>query len=322
MKTVFVTGISGYIGKSFVRRAKGSFNIIGVDLREDREINEAGVQFFKEDIMSENLKDIFNNFKPDTVIHLAFVLNPPKDRERARTINIDGTKNILKLSKEFGVKHLIVLTSATAYGALKDNPVPIKEDFPIRGDQNKGFWYSEDKAEQDRIVQEFAKKNPEMKVAIVRPCIVFGENVDNYISQGFFNPPIIATFERDIPYQFIHEDDVADALIKMVEKESVGPFNLAGGGYVYTSDMVRIMNKKTIKAPRSKTMRRLLVFIMKRMNYVDRNVPFEILSFFSYPWVLDTQRAEKELGFIPKYTSEETFIKAYETWKMRREKTP
>jgi UDP-glucose 4-epimerase len=36
----------------------------------------------------------------DVVIHLAFILNPPKDREVARSINLDGTRNVLSAAKK------------------------------------------------------------------------------------------------------------------------------------------------------------------------------------------------------------------------------
>jgi len=76
----------------------------------------------------------------------------------------------------------------------------MKEDHPLRGDLNYGFWYSEDKAVQDRITQTFAKENPEISVFIVRPVIVFGENVNNFIAQGFFNPPAVSILTKNIPF--------------------------------------------------------------------------------------------------------------------------
>ena len=75
--------------------------------------------------------------------------------------------------------HVLVTSSATAYGAFPDNPVPLTEDDPVRGVPD--FEYARDKAESDRLCQLWALENPERTMTIVRPCIVFGPTVDNYI---------------------------------------------------------------------------------------------------------------------------------------------
>lgn len=315
MKTVFVTGISGYIGKSFVKSSKGEFGVISLDLKRDKELTD--IEFFKEDVRSKNTKEILYKVKPYALLHLAFILNPPEDREVARSVNVEGTKNILEGALEAGVKHVVILSSSTSYGAHPDNPVSLKEDSLLRGDLNKGFWYSEDKVSQEKIAQEFAKENPEIKVAVARPCIVLGENVENFISQSVFKPPVLFITERDVPFQFIHEEDVAVAISKIIEREVSGVFNLAGNGQICLSEMARIMNKKTIKIPNSEVVQRLFLWFLKKARMFDKNLPLAFIDFFSYPWIVDTKKAQEELGFIPKYTSEEAFKRAYEAWSQK-----
>ena len=309
---VVITGVSGYIGSTICLMANG-WEIVGIDIKEPSEDVARKIDFVKMDVRDKGIKKVIDG--ADVVIHLAFVLNPPDDRAVARSINIGGTENVLDACAKAGVKQVIVLTSATAYGAHPDNPIPIPEDFPIRGDLNRGFWYSEDKAVQDRLTQKFAKENPNIKVCIVRPVIVFGERVENYIAEGFFKPPMVSILTRNIPFQFIHELDTARAIVLMVEKEVDGPFNLAGRGIVTLKDAAKIMKKPAVKIP--EPLQIPLVNLMRKLGLVDRRVPNAILDFFRYPWVVDTTRAFEVLGFEPEFTSEGAFEIAWRSWKKR-----
>ncbi len=316
---IFITGVSGYIGRSIltvIKEEKKKFNVRGIDVAELPSEFMDSISFEKLDVRSPDVERAMKG--ADIVIHLAFVLNPPKDREVARSINLDGTRNVLSAAKKNKVKKVIVLTSASAYGAHPDNPLFMKEDHPLRGDLNYGFWYSEDKAVQDRITQTFAKENPEISVFIVRPVIVFGENVNNFIAQGFFNPPAVSILAKNIPFQFIHEIDVARAIVLMAESDLQGPFNLSGDGVVTLKRAAEIMNKPSLKVPYP--LQVPMVNLMKRLGILDKNLPNAVLDFFRYPWVLDTTRAREELNFSAHLSSEGTFRRAWESYKAKRKK--
>src|ERR687898_310843 len=113
---------------------------------------------------------------------------------------------VLEAAWAAGVGQVLVTSSASAYGAFPDNPVPIAEDHPVRGQPD--FSYARDKAEADRVCQLWAADHPDRVMTIVRPTIVFGPNVDNYISRAWGNNaffPIMDGVEPD--FQLVHEDD-------------------------------------------------------------------------------------------------------------------
>src|SRR4029078_10661189 len=121
-------------------------------------------------------------------------------------------QNVLEAAAAAGVGQMVVTSSTTAYGAFPDNPVPLSEDDPVRGSPE--FSYARDKAESDRLCQLWALEHPERAMTIVRPCIVFGPDVDNYIVRLWTRQPFRADFGMaDQPLQFVHVDDVAEALI-------------------------------------------------------------------------------------------------------------
>lgn len=311
---ILITGSSGYFGSKIVRKLRGK--VIGVDIHPPRYGYPKNFRLFRMDVRDPELVSLMVREGIKQVLHLAFVLNPPDLRELARDININGTRNVLECSREAGVEHIVVTTSVIAYGALPDNPVPIHEDHPRRGYMNKGYWYAEDKATQDDMVLRFVEENPDIKVAVIRPCIVFGKNVDNYISDGFFRPPFIVLPDgRDIPLQFIHEDDLADFLWIVLARRLDGVFNVAGEGYVKMSELGRIMGKKVLSLP--SWFGEILLPIFKVLGIVDKRVPRALGDFFKYPWVVDTKRA-RDAGFVPMYTSREVFRITWEAWKSRR----
>ena len=146
-------------------------------------------------------------------------------------------------------------SSATAYGAFPDNPKPIAEDWPVRGAPD--FSYAKHKADSDQIAQLWALENPDAVMTIVRPSIVFGPSVDNYIVRAFGNNPFIPILDGvDEEFQLVHEDDVVSALIALLDGKHAGAFNLAGDGLLTWSRAAEIVGKKTRNVS-LKTMKRL-----------------------------------------------------------------
>ena len=135
------------------------------------------------------MRELLERNEIDALLHFAFVLNPIRDESRMYDIDVNGTQAVLQAAADAGVKQVIQTSSATAYGAFPDNPKPIAEDWPVRGAPD--FSYAKHKADSDRIAQLWALENPDAVMTIVRPSIVFGPSVDNYIVRAFGNNPFI-----------------------------------------------------------------------------------------------------------------------------------
>ncbi len=177
-----VTGGSGYIGSRLVEQLgsrEDTERILIADVRPPRSFRPK-TEWAELDVRdAAATRDLVARERPDVLIHLAFVLNPIKDEQLMYDIDVNGTHNVLEAASQAGVEHVLVTSSTTAYGAFPDNPVPITEDWPVRG--VAAFEYARDKTESDRLCQLWALRHPERTMTIVRPCIVFGPNVDNYL---------------------------------------------------------------------------------------------------------------------------------------------
>ena len=232
---------------------------------------------------------------PDVLVHLAFILNPVHDEGLMYDVDVNGTHNVLEAAAEVGVEQVLVTTSGVAYGAFPDNPEPITEDWPVRGVAR--FSYARDKTESDRIVQLWALQHPDVITTIVRPCIVYGPNVDNYLVRIWSEAPAIADVGNlDSHAQFVHEDDVVEAISRLLLGKHAGQFNLAADGLMTRRECAELLDARVIKMP--VWLYRALAKLLARARRRRRPaVDFEL-----YPWILSNEKVKKTLDWTPRYT--------------------
>ena len=131
-----ITGGSGYIGSRLVERLANSDDterIVIADIRPPRSFHPK-VSFSKLDVRDgPGVRQLLEREHPDALLHLAFVLNPMHDENAMYEIDVGGTHNMLEAASAAGTQQVLVTSSATAYGGFPDNPVPIAEDWPVRG---------------------------------------------------------------------------------------------------------------------------------------------------------------------------------------------
>jgi nucleoside-diphosphate-sugar epimerase len=132
-----VTGGAGFIGSNIVEElVKQGKDVRVIDnLSTGKEENLAPfmdrIEFLRGDIRSEN--DVRKALKGvDRVIHQAALRNVAKSMEApvaTNDVNVNGTLNLLLLSKEAGIKRLVYASSSSVYGDCRD--FPQKETFTL-----------------------------------------------------------------------------------------------------------------------------------------------------------------------------------------------
>jgi UDP-glucose 4-epimerase len=300
-----VTGGSGYIGSRLIERLverEDTERVVVADLRPPRSFRPK-VEFQRLDVRDgAGARELLARERPDALVHLAFVVNPMHDEDTMYDIDVGGTHNVLEAAAEAGTQQVLVTSSATAYGAFPDNPVPIGEDWPVRGVPD--FEYARDKAESDRLCQLWALRHPERTMTIVRPCIVFGPGVDNYIVRTWLKQPFFAEFGgTDQQVQFVHEDDVVDALVLLLEGAHPGAFNLAGDGTMTWGQCADLIGTPRRRVPLKVFWR--FVGLMWKLRAAES--PPGNLHFIVNPWVVSNQKLKDATGWSPRHRSRETF---------------
>jgi UDP-glucose 4-epimerase len=302
-----ITGGSGYIGGRLIDELSGRDEtelIVIVDVNPPKR-QWPKTQYVKGDVRDRNsTRDLLQQHKIDALVHLAFILDPIHDEAMMYDVDVNGTHATLWAASEAGIEQVLVTSSASAYGAWPDNPKPIAEDWPVRGAPD--FSYARDKAEADRVCQLWAANHPDASIAIVRPCIVLGPNVDNYIVKSWLKAPFLPVLDgHDEDFQLVHEDDVVSALIALLDAKANGPFNLAGDGTMTWRQSGDMIGQK-MREISMKNMKRLSG-AMWRMRVPNADAPAGNLDFLRYPWVVSTEKLKAETGWQPRFDTLETF---------------
>ena len=302
-----ITGGSGYIGGRLTDELSGREEtelIVNVDVAAPSR-TWPKTQYVKGDVRDRNAtRELLQRHDIDCLIHLAFILDPIHDESHMYDVDVNGTHATLWAASEAGIKQVLVTSSASAYGAWPDNPKPIAEDWPVRGAPD--FSYARDKAEADRVCQIWRHEHPDSTITFVRPCIVIGPNVDNYIVKAWINGPFLPVLDgQDEEFQLVHEDDVVSALIALLDAKASGPFNLAGDGTMTWRQSGELIGQK-VREISLKNMKRLNN-AMWRLHVPNTDAPAGNLNFLRYPWVVSTEKLKAETEWQPKYDTLETF---------------
>ena len=299
-RRVGVTGAAGYIAGRLIERLVGLESverILATDVRPSRVGQSPKIEFLHQDV-GDPFPDLFVGRELDAVVHLAYILNPGQDRRAARRVNVQGTANLLEACARAGVGHILYLSSTSVYGAHPDNREFLSEDAPVR--PLKGFQYSEDKAEVEGLLEQFAALNPGATVTVLRACPVLGPDADNFISRAFSRSILVAVNGYDPPMQFLHEDDLVEIILRCMAERLAGTYNLAGDGTVRWSEMAALLGRRLLTMPAT------VLYPLAALGWhlrLQSESPARGIDFIRYRWTADTQKAKRELGVKFRYTS-------------------
>ncbi len=312
MSVVAVTGCSGYIGSRLVplldRSAEVS-KIVGVDLNPPR-YSSSKMDFHRLDVRDPRLTNLFTLSEVEKVIHLAFIVNPLHDERLMHDIDVNGTRNVLAATAACGARHLIIASSSSAFGAFPDNPEWLTEkDHPRR---MPNYTYASDKYEVEMICRLFKDDHPEVKIAMVRPCIVYGPNVDNYLSRFIIRLPFFPGVGSERPeMQFVHEDDVAEVFARVLELEAEGFFHACGEGTVNVEEIAELAGKRIVPIPPAVAYPAVDLLWRLRAPLVEG--PSGMLDFIRYRWTISDGMTREALGLGPRMPSREVVKLMIET---------
>ena len=302
-----ITGGSGYIGSRLTELLAGrdeTERIVDLDVRPP-DVPWPKTEYVRGDVRDRAaMRELLERERPDALVHLAFLLNPIRDEARMYDIDVNGTLAVLEAAWAAGVGQVLVTSSASAYGAFPDNPVPIAEDHPVRGQPD--FSYARDKAEADRVCQLWAADHPDRVMTIVRPTIVFGPNVDNYISRGWENSsfiPVMDGVEADL--QLVHEDDVVSAIAGLLDAKEGGAFNLAADGLMTWRESAELIGMK-VREMKFQTVYRIYSWAW-RLHAPRIESPPGNLHFLRHPWVVSNEKLKHAIGWEPTHETRGVF---------------
>lgn len=244
-----VTGGAGFIGSYLVKylvKCKHEISVIDNLCRgKIQNISEIRneITFHETDILNyEEIKNIIKD--SDGIFHQAALTSVPESyaqKEKYYKVNVEGTENIFKLTKEFGIK-TVYASSSSIYGNSKK--IPISEDFERKPINPYGMT----KLEDEYLAEKYSKQGA--KIIGLRYFNVFGigQTVDyagvitKFIERISENKPPVIFGDGSQVRDFISVEDVAKAnLMAMESSINQGFFNVGTGVATSINDLANIM---------------------------------------------------------------------------------
>ena len=290
---VLVTGAAGNVGRALLAGLAGH-EVLATDVAPG---------FQRLDVTGDDPARVIGDFRPEVVVHLASIVTPPKGSTRAFEwrVDVQGTRNVLAACLAAGVRRLVVTSSGAAYGYHADNPVPLRESDPLRG--NPEFAYADHKRQVEEMLAVARRDHPALEQVVLRIGTVLGEGVENQITALFRKPRLLALAGAASPFVFIWTQDLARMLIRAATDGPAGVFNVAGDGALGVRDLAAAMGKPVRVLPPALLRAALAV---ARPLGLTRYGP-EQVGFLQYRPVLDNTALKTVFGYTPELTSAQVF---------------
>jgi UDP-glucose 4-epimerase len=307
-RRVLVTGGAGFLGQGLIKALASGPNapvVVAVDVREVPLAQRLpGIVYVTQDVRDSALADTVAAHRIDTLVHLASIVTPGKDSNRAfeYSVDVDGTRNVLQACVAHGVQHIVVSSSGAAYGYHADHPAWLTEEHPLRG--NESFAYSHHKRLVEEMLAQYRQSHPQLAQTVLRIGTILGERVDNQITALFEKNRLLAIRDSDSPFVFIWDQDVTGAILHALSGHAPsGCFNLAGDGALTIFEIARRLNKRPRVLPAWLLQTALAI---GHGLGVSRYGP-EQLDFLRYRPVLLNTALKTQFGYTPGKTSAEAF---------------
>jgi UDP-glucose 4-epimerase len=307
-----VTGASGNVGTSLLRSLVDEpavDSVLGLCRRVPK-LDIPKVEWRAADVAFSPLRPLFQG--ADAVVHLAWLIQPARDQQLVRLVNVDGSERVFRAAAAARVGTLVYASSVGAYApGPKDRPVD--ENWPTTGISSS--FYSRHKSEVERLLDRFESEHERTRVVRMRPGLIFKREAASGIRRLFAGPllpgsvlrpalmPVVPDVER-LVFQAVHSHDVGEAYRLALVGDAAGPFNLAADPVLDSAELGRILSARRVRVPPGVLRAAAAASFRLRLQpsepgWLDMglNVP-----------VLDCTRAREELGWEPQRTASEALL--------------
>lgn len=233
----FVTGGTGFIGQHLIRKLQERGYEITALARSEAsaaQLEAMGVNVALGDITDMNsMRDTMAD--SDIVYHLAawYKIGSP-DWMSAETINVGGTRKVLRLAHELKIPRIIYMSTVAVYGDTQGQLVDENyyTDGPFLNEYERTKWLAHYK-----VALPLIKKGA--PITIVMPGGVYGPGDHSYLTEMMYlfykGFPILPGPETTIT--FAHVEDVAEGTILAAEKGEIGESYILAGPAVPFGEM-------------------------------------------------------------------------------------
>ncbi len=315
MKSILITGATGFLGKHLVeqlRRVEGSrLRVLcrgRAPWEQDSKVGsapEAGeIEVIHGDITSR--EDVLRAAEGmEEIYHLAGVVSrAPKDRRLLYRTHIEGTRNVCESARRHGARKVVVVSSSGTIAVGRD-PVAHNEESGYKHEIVGEWPYYLSKIFAEKVALSYARDN-RLPVVVVNPSLLLGPGDDRQSSTRdvalFLEGRILA-----IPLgglNFVDARDAAAGLIAAMRAGRPGERYLLGGPNWTFRRLIVVLSKISgVRPPKvqpslgfsllsARLLRRVMPLIGKSFPLDDAEIKMSSLF-----WYCDCAKARTELGF-------------------------
>ncbi len=318
---VLVTGGAGFLGINLLRYldARG-YRLVSYDIADfDYEDMKGKVEVVEGDTRDKPVLDRAME-GVDIVVHTAAAL-PLYSPYDIYTTDVEGTRNVLQSAMEHGVRRVIHISSTAVYGIPDHHPL-------YETDRLDGVGpYGQAKIQAEMICLEYRAKG--LCVPIIRPKSFVGPErlgvfalLYDWAADGHNFPMIGSGNNR---YQLMDVEDLCQAIhlcMTLPEERVNDTFNIGAKEYTTMKEDYQVVldraghGKRVIGFPAAPAVWGLRLLEMLHISPL-------------YKWVYETagkdsfvsiEKAERQLGFRPKYSNKDALLRNFEWYLANREK--
>jgi len=313
---VVVVGATGNVGTALVQALLDDPSVARITgvARRTPAMRPERVTWVAADVAEADLLPVVEG--ADAVVHLAWAIQPSRDRARLRRTNVDGSARVFQAAARAGVP---VLVHASSVGAYSEGPkdAPVDETWPTGG--TPGSSYAMDKAAVEGILDEVEAANPSLRVVRLRPGPTFSRRAASGVARLFLGslfPRALARPDRipvvpDMPrlrFQAVHSDDVADAYRRAIHADVRGAFNIAADPVLDPGVLAEALGARRVRVPAAAA--RAAVDLSWRLRL--QPTPAGWLDMALAVPVMSCARASAALGWTPGRSSVEALLEIME----------
>lgn len=311
---IVVTGATGNVGTAVLRALAGE-DVVALARRAPEGPLPGDARYVRADVVEDDLEAIFRG--ADAVVHLAWLIQPARDRAQTRAVNVDGSRRVFEAAVRAGVGALVHASSVGAYSpGPKDRAVD--ESWPTGGIESS--FYATDKATVESILDDFEGS---LRVVRLRPGLIFQADAAREIQAYFAGPllprpllrrgliPVVPRVPR-LVFQAVHADDVGTAYRRAATQDVRGAFNIAADPVFDPDALARLFHARTVPVD-PRILRALAALTFKAR--LQPTEPGWLDMALAVP-VMDTTRARTELGWAPRHRADDTLLELVDA--MRR----
>lgn len=305
--SVLVIGATGNVGTALVRSLTADPDVPDVVGASRRGADLPGGARWREVNLAGRLPiDLLDGV--DTVVNLAWLMQPTRAPRTTWATNVEGTIRLLEQVRRSEVTTFVQASSVGAYSG-REGTAPVDEEWPTHGVATSA--YSREKAYVERCLDVLERDRPGMRVVRMRPTFTFQAPAAPQQRRLFAGPLVpgrvvagtripVVPVPRLLRFQAVHTEDVAAAYHAAVVRSGVrGAYNLAADDVLDGDALAGLVGGRPVDVPQG------LVRSAVRAAWSAHLTPASpgLLDLLLSVPMLRTDRARADLGWRPGWSA-------------------